>query len=376
MARPPAERPALWRYGLAFVACLGSFGTRMSLDPVLGNDAPLLISIVAVAFSAWYGGFGPGLLATLLSIAGAIVVLATPWGTPVDLTDAVGVRLFMFLVTGTVLSGLTEALHQTAREWRRAEQEHENRILHERERLAREIHDTLAQGLTGIVIQLEAAEDSLDERDVTHADDSMRPREHLARARGLARESLAEARRAVRALRPQVLEQRDLPFALEYYLEQMAQGTGVRALLSVEGSPAGATSGMSAEAESDLLRIGLEAFTNSLRHAQASEILVRLQYEENLVRLSVTDDGQGFTPSSRHDDVNGEIPTGFGLISMRERAARIGAHFQLTSSPGCGTEVAVSVPIPPATSLGSTSRTAAAEARTVPSATTAAEVIS
>jgi signal transduction histidine kinase len=209
-----------------------------------------------------------------------------------------------------------------------AEQRRQAAVLEERNRLAREIHDTLAQGLTGIVVQLEAAEDAL-------ADAPADTRAHMAGARQLARASLAEARRSVRALRPQALTDSDLPTALPRLVEQVTAQTPLRAQVQVHGTPAPLPS----EVENALLRISQEALINTVKHAQARTVQLALTFDTAAVRLRVTDDGQGFDPQQA------ATREGFGLVSMRERAERVGGRFTLTSRPPHGTTVMVVVPM-------------------------------
>jgi signal transduction histidine kinase len=197
----------------------------------------------------------------------------------------------------------------------------EGAVLEERNRLAREIHDTLAQGFTGIVIQLEAAEDTLaeDEKEAALA--------HLARARELARDSLAEARRSVQALRPLALERDDLPGALRRSVEQLTAGTAISIEVVISGLPVT----LSEQVENELLRIGQEAVNNAVKHAGATAVMVELSYETNGVTLMIQDNGRGF-------DSHQPAP-GFGLAGMRERANRIGAEIMIDSQPGGGTTV-------------------------------------
>ena len=210
---------------------------------------------------------------------------------------------------------------------RLAERGRQTAVLHERNRLAREIHDTLAQGFTGILVQLDAAEDALDAAPGEAQD-------HLARARDLARVSLAEARRSVWALRPQVLEHRGLPEALADLTRRMTHGTPVRPDFHVRGT----ARALPPEVESNLLRIGLEALTNALKHAGASAVRIEADFEPGEVRLSVQDNGRGFDPH-RHPPGGG-----FGLTGMQERADSIGGRLQIISRPGGGTEVVVRAP--------------------------------
>lgn len=211
---------------------------------------------------------------------------------------------------------------------RLAEREQQSVLLKERNRMAQEIHDTLAQGLTGIVVQLEAAADAAGE-------DGDEARRRIDLAQRLARESLAEARRSVWALQPRLLENSDLATALRTFLEQFAQNGTVQAKLVVWGT----ARQLPPETESNLLRIGQEALANSMNHARATSVRVTLVFEARRVQLLVEDDGVGFDPSAE------KSPAGFGLRSMRERARRIGGRVRIHSRPGRGTRIQVTAPV-------------------------------
>lgn len=201
-----------------------------------------------------------------------------------------------------------------------SERAQETAVLEERNRLAREIHDTLAQGFTGIVIQLEAAEDSL-------TDDVAEAREHLARARTLARESLAEARRSIQALRPLAMERDDLPGALRQTADRLTDGLHLAAMVRVLGE----ARPLPAAVENELLRIAQEALRNVIKHAAATAVTLELQYAPQQIVLTVTDNGRGFDP---------QAPTGgFGLMGLRERADRLGAALTIASQPGAGAQI-------------------------------------
>lgn len=207
----------------------------------------------------------------------------------------------------------------------RKEQDRQAAVLEERTRMAREIHDTLAQAFTGIILHLEAADQAID-----HRPDAVRGR--VAEARNLARASLAEARRSVWAFRPQALEGGDLCAALHQLAQQSARQDDVR----IEFTSAGVPSVMGHDVEDHLLRVAQEALTNALKHARAGTIAVELDYTPTVVRLRVRDDGTGFArPQTR----------GFGLIGMRERAQQIGGELTIASRTGTGTEVIISVPV-------------------------------
>jgi signal transduction histidine kinase len=244
-------------------------------------------------------------------------------------------------------------------------------VLDERQRLAREIHDTLAQGLTGIVTQLEAAENALDGQQ--RADDAVgssmpdvRPdeaRRHVDVARRLARESLAEARRSVEALRPAVLESSHLPEALTNVAAAWSSTSGIEASVVTTGSPGP----LHPEVEVTLVRAAQEALANVSKHAGAHRVGMTLSYMGEVVSLDVRDDGVGFEPSLIADASNGALSFApaagpalgprarddtpragsFGLIAMRERISGLGGTLIIETSPGQGTAICASVPRTP-----------------------------
>ena len=188
--------------------------------------------------------------------------------------------------------------------------------------MARDIHDTLAQGFTGVIIQMEAAEDALLEQDSEHAAG------HVRRARQLARDSLGEARRSVHALRPQALEKAAFADALRAIVENTAAGTALQTEFQIVGEP----HDLSPAVEENLLHIGQEALTNVLKHAHATRFNARISFDSDAVSLELRDNGDGF-------DVDGVNGGGIGLIGMRERADQIGAMVNVISEPGKGTKI-------------------------------------
>ena len=203
-------------------------------------------------------------------------------------------------------------------------------ILEERNRMAREIHDTLAQGFTGILLQLEAAEAAVE------AGLPIEP--YLGRARDLARFGLGEARRSVLALRPLALEEN----GLEQALQQLAGRSSVEGALTCEFSAAGAVRRLHADLELALFRIAQEAVGNAIKHAKATRVWIELAFEPHLVRLSVEDDGVGLTKAP------GETArAGYGLVLMQERAQQLGGTLAVESRPGAGAKVTVTVPLSP-----------------------------
>ncbi len=198
----------------------------------------------------------------------------------------------------------------------------------ERNRMAREIHDTLAQGFTGIILQLEAAEQVLHDEPET-------AQTHLDRARTLARDSLQEARRSVWNLLPGPLERNTLDSAIF----QEVQSLGTEGEAEVGFTATGEPYPLAVEAQTCLLRVTQEALGNIRKHAQARHVDVTLAWEQAGVSLTIRDDGRGFDPAAlRGPSSSGG---GFGLISMRERCQLANGVFTLESAPGDGTVIHV-----------------------------------
>ncbi len=204
-------------------------------------------------------------------------------------------------------------------------------VLGERARLAREIHDTLAQGFVGISSQLDAVAMCL-------LDDAAAARQHLDLARKMARYSLTEARRSVMDLRASALEGQDLAAALQSGMRVWTAGSGV----AVEVSVTGHRNSLPQEMEQHLLRIAQEAVNNALKHAGANKIWIRLHMEARKLYLRIADDGRGFEQADSFSSLGGH----FGLMGMRERAERLGGELHLETQPGSGTKVEVTAPLP------------------------------
>jgi signal transduction histidine kinase len=222
---------------------------------------------------------------------------------------------------------LIEQLEATRSELAAAERE--GGRLAERQRLARDIHDTLAQGFAGIVLQLQAAEGELPAG-------AEAARRHLEQARRTAAENLAEARRLVWDLRPEPLRAASLADALGRLTDRLAEETGMAATTTVTGTPRPLSPG----AEITLLRVGQEALANVHKHAGAGRIALTLSYMDGEAALDVRDDGVGFSP-----DGDGYGPDGgLGLHGMRERVEALGGRLAVESHPGRGTTIAATVP--------------------------------
>src|SRR4029453_11855423 len=207
-----------------------------------------------------------------------------------------------------------------------AEQSRQSAVLEERNRMARDIHDTLAQGFTGVIVQLESAEDAIACCRRKEAN------EHLRRAGELARSSLNEARRSVHALRPQALQRDNFWEALKGIIKNTTAGTTLHTRFELRGR----LRHLPLVWQENLLHIGQEAMTNALKYARPRNFETRLIFNSRELRLELRDDGDGFRVKDRHD--------GLGLASMRERAEQMGGTVKITSARGKGTKIIVTLP--------------------------------
>lgn len=200
-------------------------------------------------------------------------------------------------------------------------------VLAERNRIARDLHDTLEQGLTGISLQLESL---LTRRDL--APHQLRPALELTAH--MVRHCLGEAQRAVQDLRSETLERSGLKAALEEVARQFSVSARVRCEVRVEGEVRRLASAI----ETNLLRVGQESMTNAVKHGKATEIAVLLRFGDRETALSISDNGRGM------DTASGESRPHFGLLGMRERANKMGGRLQIESTPGAGARVEIVVP--------------------------------
>jgi signal transduction histidine kinase len=211
-------------------------------------------------------------------------------------------------------------------------------VLRERQRMAHEIHDTLAQGFTSIVMNLEAAEGDV-------PPSSTRAQHHLDQARLTARESLTEARRLVWALRPEPLENASLPEALGRLAQRWSEESGISAGATTTGTPCPLPS----EVEAMLFRVAQESLNNARKHAEgASRVALTLSYMGETVALDVRDDGAGFDPAREYGKTRRDRDSGgFGLKGMRERVEGVGGFLSVESAPGEGSTLTVELPAVP-----------------------------
>ncbi len=390
-----------WRYRprvmALFITVLIVLGAGLVLDQTLFGLYTFTILFYVIRYLIWPW--------RLLGAAGIGLLQATSQAYGVNKDTAGGLLIYLIIIAVNVAVLMAfvwirwtnqRALDEVSEANRKLEatlaenaglqqqlltQAREAGVLDERQRMAREIHDTLAQGLTGIITQLQAAEQA--------ADDPPGWRRHFEAATRLARESLSEARRSVEALRPESLETGRLGEALAEVVGRWSALHGIPAQVTTTGT----ARAMSPEAEFALLRTAQEALANVAKHAHASRVGVTLSYMEDQVALDVRDDGQGFdlaklctegtkaAKAAQAADAaaaamtNGQAPVthanghgsglvglsvsdglrhatalkpegdgGFGLVSMRQRIESLAGTLQVESEPGFGTGISACLP--------------------------------
>ena len=299
---------------------------------VVGVTATAVLHVTAI-----FGGRPPeptvpavAAFVLMVAVIAGLAVAFSRWGEVTTIQNEQRKRIIVELAEAN--AKLEAAMAENAElQARLLAQAREAGTLDERQRMAREIHDTLAQGLTGIITQVQAAQSAVD-----------RPgdwRRHLDNAVDLARESLSEARRTVRAVGPEPLEGAGLPDALADVVERWSSLHGVR----TDVTTCGDVRPLHPEVEVALLRTAQEALANVAKHAGASRVGLTLSYLADLVTLDIRDDGAGFDPDGVRRDGDG----GFGLTVMRQRVGRLAGTLVIESEPGAGTAVFAGVPAIP-----------------------------
>ncbi len=309
----PTQRILVLKAGeTVFDAPLDSSAASAALERIRPGS---LVSVTGVYSYQW--GPPPSFRLFLRSAGDVSVYQATPWWT----LRHTAVMVVMLAFVGGSFSLWVRATSNRKRQQYLA-------VLNERSRVARELHDTLEQGLAGISLQLEAVSGSFETSPEA-------ARHSLDVARQMLRYSQEEARRSVMDLRSQALESRDLAGALADIARQMTVGTGAVAEVRVEGT----LQRLGASDEHHLLRIGLEAVANALKHSQARHIAITLRFRSDETELIVQDDGCGLVLEVQ-DSPGGH----FGLLGIRERVDKMGGLLDLSGDPGAGTRLRVTIP--------------------------------
>ena len=363
--------------GIAAVFVAAALGGTL----LLGSILPFTFFLGAVMLSAWFRGTAAGLFALVLSLAALDYFVAAPLYS-FAVSAAYVPRLATFALSALLLLWVIAARHRAERALRAARDELEQRVrertasleqanerlraeidererseqrlataavdlararrrarervlearfgavLEERTRLAREIHDTLLQGFTGVSLQLLAA--------MGRIDGPPERRAALGGVLALAQKTLADARQAVWDMRPPALEGDDFAESLRTSLGHTLAEHGLEFDLAVRGTP----HPLDPEVETVVFRVAQEAVANAVKHAAARTVRVRLAYGQSRLRLTVTDDGRGFAVDPDLRSYAGH----WGLLGMRERASQLRGRLELRSAPGEGTKVVLTVP--------------------------------
>jgi signal transduction histidine kinase len=308
-----------WIHPAFLMICFSFFGLTFG-SMTIGWAIPLVITL-SLALAWRIAGFNGGLnvqnwpifISFLLSAFFAILL---------------GLYIDAIIRQNREKQGMIEELKAARSELSQAERQ--AGMLAERQRLAGEIHDTLAQGFTSVVLHLEAADQLLD-GDVEAA------RKHIDQARQTARQSLGEARQVLWALRPDVVQQEPLQQALQRIGQRWSEESGLPAHLEVTGQ----ANPLPAPLEATLLRAAQEILANVRKHARACQVNLTLTYMEDEVILDVQDDGVGFDPAAPRQ---AGPERGYGLLALRERAVQLGGSLEVESAPGEGTTVVLALP--------------------------------
>lgn len=293
-------------------------------DPLFTIAIIPLLPRIFITLPLWWGYFAALSVILPVDFAFRAMILDAGPESNAPLTITI-IRSIVLFAVGLFFKTMAENLDEKQRLLDELSQsERKAGMLEERQRLAREIHDTLAQGFAAILAHLETAE-------LARARDGAAEARHVGLARDVARDSLEEARRMMAALRPEVLEIADLPAAMQRLADGWTERTGVPCVSTVTGTPAP----LHPDIEVALLRCAQEALSNAWKYARASRASITLSYMDDVVILDVRDDGVGGAAVSG---------LGFGLRSMNERIERIGGRLALESAPGEGTTITAIVP--------------------------------
>ena len=287
------------------------FGTGV---PIPQSNALVILQILVAGLVV--GEFFVGIWTLVCAVVFPIVALAGSWQERAGWSA-------VYIASGWLVILFSRHLERLLEANLAAEEQQRGAIVEERTRFAREIHDTLAQGFTGIMMQLNAAEQRLQPESEA--------RMHVEKARELARESLDQARRSVSALRMGVLANSTLLEAIGQIGRELMADSKIKFETKLEGPPYP----LSEPREANLLRIAQEALTNAVRHSGADRIQVRLAYQPGAVALEIQDNGRGMSDLARE---------GFGVSGMRDRARQVGGLIDIRTQISGGTRVFVMVP--------------------------------
>jgi signal transduction histidine kinase len=322
------------RYGVALLAVglslLIKLYLKRHMEMGMEQEAPFMLSLAAVMVSGWYGGLGPGLVATILAVIIGDYFFMEPFHALGLITTAQRIRAGMFTVEGVVVSVLCQTLNSARRRAERNEAEARNlqkELLEitdtEQRRIGHDLHDGLGQHLTGIAFMSKLMEQRLAAKTIPEAEDARK-------IAGLVNKAIGWTRDLARGLAPVDLDQEE---GLASALKQLTEGTS-----ELYGAPcrfeiSGDSHFRNPTVAIHLYRIAQEALNNAIKHARPRSIVVQLTRTNREIRISVEDDGKGFDPISVRTG-------GMGLRIMNYRAKMISGQLEVRKRPGGGTVVA------------------------------------
>ena len=344
------------RYGVGVASVTLALGLKQLLDPLMTQHSPFLLLAGSVMVAAWFGGLGPGLLATALGAISADYVFLSPVGSFSGLAGKGTLPLFLFVLQGVLITSLAHALDlarhraeasalQALRNQEKlAERERElhelvGRLIgaqeEERHRVAYEIHDGFTQMAAAAYRRLELF---AEHRPQHSAQDQQELKDAVADAVALVRRTVDEARRVIANLRPTTLDDFGLATAIRMQVEELSD-EGYKTIYEQTLGEAR----LPGTLESAFFRVAQEALANVRKHAHTERVRVALGRRDGSVRLEVRDWGRGFTPAEIKQGAGpGER---VGLSSMRERIAWLGGSLEVLSEPQKGTAVVAEVPL-------------------------------
>lgn len=324
----PATSHSWLRYLAAPVAVGTALAIKLLLVPLVTEDSPFILFFLAVMLVAWYGGLGPGILATGIAVIANNYYFMRPFGGFDWVTPALQFRTLLFCVEGLCVSILCDRLQLARRRIERnAEDAHEleRQLLEvsdaEQRRISHDLHDGLGAQLTGVALLAKRLENRLTMAGLAECSDA-------AKISELARSAMEWTHDLCRSLSPTVLETEGLTEALRELCANAESLFGIRCRLETAGN----VSPLSVSAAVHLYRISQEAISNAVKHGRARDVRLRLEILENLLVLTVKDDGTGLAPRPGESD-------GMGLRIMRYRAKMIGASMEMNHRPDGGTSV-------------------------------------
>jgi signal transduction histidine kinase len=341
-----------------FLAAAGVLGTLSAVFPSFAVAAFGVVPLALIVLP-WPAAVATGALLTGLPYVTQPYLLAWLFGPRNGVgiavrfgpAYAIAVGVALPVLTGLYTVAAIRSASRESRERQRVVEElvatreelaaaaHQAGQAEERQRFAHELHDTLAQTLSGMVFQLEAAEEELDRGRERH--DPVRLARLIGTARESARQCLADTRHTVEALRPAALDGTSLVDALAEVCARWSETTGLPVNTAIRGSIRRCPLPLEVVA----LRVSQEALANTAKHAAASTAEVVISYQPDAVVVSVRDDGHGFDPA-RTPTPGRSASGGFGLITMRERVATLGGTLAIVSTPNTGTSITATLPAP------------------------------